>query len=164
MFSLLPGSPPAETLGAYAVLALIADPAAAKKRLDELTKAAKAAADQGAEASTLHANATRLADEAKAMQTDAQATAERNAADRAELDKAKADIAAQRADLEQRERQVAEEKKAQERDAAALARKITAHETAVAATQDRLAREAAALSDARLELEKRLTKLRELAG
>lgn len=123
MMSLLPNTPPTETTGAYAVLALIADPAAAKKRLDQLV-AEKTAAQEALvklnEATTAskreHAEVSARLVEAKDKLAEREAALaageSRLANDRAALDDAKKlhaaardDFATRSADLVARENQ-----------------------------------------------------------
>lgn len=62
MISLIPGTTPQDTNGTFAVLALLADPAVAKKRLDELVAAAKDAVAKRADlAEAQKANESRSA-------------------------------------------------------------------------------------------------------
>lgn len=60
MISLMPTAGPTQTADAYALLAIIADPDAAKKRLDELVAEKQAALDMADKASQAQADAEKL--------------------------------------------------------------------------------------------------------
>lgn len=66
MISLLPGSSPAETAQVYGLLAILADPAKVKARLDELVAIAQAAEDANSQAQADRARAEELGAQAKA--------------------------------------------------------------------------------------------------
>jgi len=126
----MPGSPPTETFGAYAILALLADPAAAQKRLDELVAEKNAALQAATDAKAATAAAT--AAQAKAARDTAavnglreQQTEERTPIDaevkdletrKAALAKALAahrdDVDARNADFDAREKALAAAKRA----------------------------------------------------
>jgi hypothetical protein len=125
MISLTPGTTPQETAAAFVILALIADPAAAKKRLDELVAEKNAAIQAAADA--------KAATEAT---TAAQAKA---AGDIAEVSKLR--------DLQTQERAAIDAKvKDLEAREAALAKEIAAHRDEVDAKKADFETREAALS------------------
>lgn len=105
--SLLPNSTSLDTLGAYAVLALIADPEAAKKRLDELITEKQAAIDARAEASEVSRNANRDRQDAERLLADAQDLGEKNAARKKRLDEWEEKLKVTAKDLNMRESELA---------------------------------------------------------
>lgn len=168
MISLLPSSPPAETYGAYAILALISDPAAAKSRLDALVAASNVNAATLEAAQKAQAKAAD--DQARADATLGEATKAAN--DLLADNKAKAiELAKKEQELTSRAQWQTDREAAFAANSSAASSALDARENAVA-TRESAAKALAdkATSDAnvaailRAELERKLNAFKSLAS
>lgn len=168
MISLLPSSPASDTNGAFAIIALIADPVASKARLDELVAQAKANEESLAAAN--EAQKAAAADRAKAKDTldsanqvlsnlvaTNRARAERLTAREADLGDASAALRDRAAALDLAE-------KNSQQDLGARETAVAARETEVEALITKASVDAAAAATARAELERKLSQLKALAS
>lgn len=159
---LLPASSGLDTMGAYAIIALAADPKAAKTRLDQLVAEKQAALDALAKAqeeSEKAAAATAAVAQAKADTEAARKHAEANAAERAKLAGVANDLATRKAAVDDARAQldqdiIARGAKCEEREQALLAREVAAE-----ARERRLAEQEAAAKAAQADYESRRDRL-----
>lgn len=168
MISLLPSSPPAETYGAYAILALVSDPAAAKSRLDALVAASKVNAATLEAAQKAQAKAAE--DQAKADATLSEATKAANdlladnKAKAIELTKTEQQLIARAQWLTDRETTFGASSSAANSALDARESAVATRESAAKALADKAASDANVAAILRAELDRKLNTLKSLAS
>lgn len=168
MVALTPTSTPQDTNGVYAIIALISDATAAKKRLDELNKVAEDARTtlEQATAASRQAEADRRAtakavEDLKAREAQLDELHARRVADLAARESALAD---HEADFQQMSAETKRQFSDRQTKLDAKEADLVARETALATRETDIAAKEAAASAAKLEWETKAAKVRKAAA
>lgn len=165
MITLTPSGTPAETEQAHSLLAIIADPAGAKQRLDELHAEKEAAIAAQEKAATLNAESNERAKQAAADLAEAKRVKAKNDLDHTTRSKQLSDhdgvLAKKQQQLADLEARLTQREKEMERDLAARETAVKAREASVTTREADVRKTEAAAQALKEQWERRSAALRE---
>lgn len=164
MLSLLPNTPPIETSHFFALLNIIADPAAAKKRLKELIAEAEVVSEAVAEARQKHIDTATMSADVENQLREARALAERTAAERREINEQATTVKRDLAELTAARTQFEEERARQIDAARNTTVALNERATAIAAETNKIAADRKDLDERTAALNKRIAKMQEFVS
>lgn len=163
MISLISTGSPAQTSDAYTLLAIIADPNAAKKRLDELVAEKKAALDMADQARQAQVDAEKLrasvANELAKAKSDSDGFNASSAVRTRQLEDHEAVLSTRQQQIDDQEKSVV----AREGDVKGRETAVTEREQLLAAREETAKKESDRLAALKNEYEEKIKKLKELA-
>lgn len=160
MINLAPSLPPADVAATYKVLELIGDPAACKKRLDQITKAQAEAEKAATEAQAIADKTEQTARRAEAAVKRAEELARKNDKEREQLDQRGAGLNAREEQLKQRETAWNDEAKKQKAEQEAAAAILEGERSNHAERERQLSKDRAKFDADRAALDRKLGKMK----